>query len=62
MGDAIKTIENPVLDAYLKYLEDGKTDYLVVLEREAKRGREALRQSAKRRASQRLQHLRNFYL
>jgi hypothetical protein len=26
-----KTIENPVLDAYLMYLEDGKTDCLVVL-------------------------------
>jgi hypothetical protein len=58
MHTAIKTIENPVVDAYLKYLEDGKTDYFVVIERESRKGRQALRQAARRRA-ERLQYLRN---
>lgn len=50
----LKTIDNPVVDAYIKYLKEG-TDYQHVMQRESRQARLMLRKAAKQRAIERLQ-------
>jgi hypothetical protein len=54
MPSNIQTIENPVVDAYLKYLKDETVDYSVVFKREFRKSRERLRVAAKLRAKEKL--------
>ncbi len=57
MSSNTQTIENPVVDAYLEFLKDGKTDYAVVLRSELRKSKKALRETARKRAISRLNNI-----
>lgn len=50
----LRTIDNPVVDAYIRYLKEG-TDYQHVVQEEGAQARRLLRDAAKRRAIERLE-------
>jgi hypothetical protein len=43
----LEQIENPIADAYREYLKDRTVDYYIVVQRESKAARRALREAAK---------------
>lgn len=43
----LEQIDNPAADAYRQYLKDSTVDYYIVVQRESKAARRALREAAK---------------